>query len=83
MAKCRSSWSITKTDHDRRIVWITDENGPVSVTNDAEAICLVLGGRNDKPYRILYKDSTGRWDELIHERGVFKDFAPIDPELVP
>lgn len=58
------------------IVFISDLNrGALSVTNDAERVCRVL--HSDWPgYRIMYRDSEGRWDELRHERGVFKSFGP-------
>ena len=32
-------------------------------------------------FRIAYRDTDGRWDELRQERGVFKGFAPLDETL--
>lgn len=57
------------------IVWIVDEDGPVSVTNDAERVVTDLfrlyGDR-----RIIYQDTDGNWDELKHVGGNFGGFAP-------
>lgn len=58
-----------------------DDSSPtMSVTNDAEAVVAeVVRMHGDR--RIAYLDTDGRWDELRHERGVFKGFAPLDDEL--
>lgn len=56
-------------------VWIVDEGGELdrTVTNDAEAVVATLHpfypGR-----RIMYRDSGGQWDELVHQNGVFTGF---------
>lgn len=56
------------------IVYLADSNdGSMSITNDAEAVTAMYG---KKGHRIVYKDTMGQWDELIHENGMFKDFAP-------
>ena len=63
------------------IVWILDEDGPLSVTNDAERVVAELfktyGDR-----RIIYRDTDGNWDELQHRGSVFTGFAPAR-ELAP
>jgi hypothetical protein len=69
------SWSLVKLTPE--IVFIEDDNRDgMSVTNAAEAVCRQCfadyGAR-----RIVYKDSEGRWDELVHERGRFIRFAPF------
>lgn len=62
------------------VILIVDLNGPVSVTNDAGAVIPhardLLGAPASA--RVVYRDSTNRWDELLcHPDGSFKDFAPI------
>ena len=56
-------------------VFIIDCDGPMSVTNDAEAVVKFINdmypGR-----RIIYCDTMGNWDELLHTNGTFNGFAP-------
>ena len=74
-AEPSSEFTIVKFSGE--FVWIRDINaGALSVTNDAEAVvqklCAEYGGR-----RIIYQDSMGLWDELLHDgRGRFLGFAP-------
>lgn len=52
----------------------------ISVTNDAEAVVYKLVNEyGDK--RIVYKDSDGRWDELLHDGDQFTGFAPIGMDI--
>jgi len=65
----RSDWEVVKVTTD--IVWIIDlDIGGKSVTNDAENVVKELNikypGR-----RIIYRDTMNRWDELVHENGLF------------
>ena len=57
------------------IVFLIDEDGPLSITNDAEAVCAFENKRYPGR-RIVYRDTQGQWDELTHENGVFTGFAP-------
>ena len=55
------------------VVYIEDANdGGMSITNDAEAVVREYGKHG---HRVVSKDTMGQWDELVHEDGVFKDFA--------
>lgn len=57
---------------------LTDADGSVSITNDAEAVVAHVIPQLDAPSdRILYKDTTGQWDELMHNGQEFTGFAPI------
>jgi hypothetical protein len=70
----RSNYSISRVTEDR--VFIIDENdGALSVTNDAENVVRELNGAYPGK-RIIYRDSMLQWDELIHRDGEFVDFAP-------
>ncbi|SKA40574.1 hypothetical protein SAMN02745126_06381 [Enhydrobacter aerosaccus] len=64
-----------RIDHDRRRVWIEDQDGPRSVTNDAEAVCCEINSLHPG-YRIFCRDTIGDWDELAHCAGQFIGFAP-------
>jgi YD repeat-containing protein len=76
MAFNRSHWHTLAYDGARRLVWIVDEDdGAVSVTNDAEAVVAELYQRHPA-CRFIYRDSMGNWDELLHANGVFAGFAP-------
>ena len=77
-----SDWHVVKSDSEKRIVWIVDEDrGGKSVTNDAHNVIAML--QADYPdYRIIYRDSMGNWDELCHVGECFtgyrqaRDMAP-------
>ena len=74
----QSAYHVEK--HDAGAVWIIDEDGPLSVTNDAERVVAELfalyGDR-----RIIYRDTDGNWDELQHRGAVFIGFAVGDLPL--
>jgi hypothetical protein len=66
---------VVKTDSAARIVWIADLDEGLSVTNDAERVVGALNA--DYPgFRVIYRDTLGFWDELKHEDGEFRGFAP-------
>jgi hypothetical protein len=70
----RSVYSVRKVTVDK--VFIVDENtGMLSVTNDAEHVCAELFEKFG-PKHFLYRDTDGRWDELIHTAGIFDSFRP-------
>lgn len=70
-----SIWHAVKVDVG--IVWIVDDWNPnvLSVTNDAEAVCEAVNIKWPG-HRIIYRDTEGNWDELIHANGTFQRFAP-------
>jgi hypothetical protein len=77
-----SDWHVVKSDSDARIVWIVDEDrGGKSVTNDADNVAAELAV-NYPGYRIIYRDSIGRWDELCHDGALFVGFRPAS-EMAP
>jgi hypothetical protein len=84
----RAHWHYVAIDHARTMIFIADDDGPLSVTNDAEAVTAAAAsqdeeGRDIRSYRLIYRDSDGHWDELVHERGVFKGFAPARDVPLP
>jgi hypothetical protein len=57
-----------------------DEEGARSVTNDAEQVVAELHALGLLPpgRRLIYRDSTGAWDEMVvREGGLFVGFAPL------
>jgi hypothetical protein len=73
MLKCR--FEMTKITDDYLL--ITDLNGPMSITNDAEAVVEWLYD-NDllDDLRLYYIDSDGIKSELLHDgRGNFHGFG--------
>lgn len=63
-----------------RVVQLVDLDDGVSVTNDAENVVLEVF--NQYPNRrIVYRDTMGQWDELVHNNGVFTDFKHINGDL--
>lgn len=68
------SWTLRALTPD--IVFITDDDTGMSVTNAAElVVCQCLEQFGDR--RIVYRDSMGRWDELMHRDGRFVGFRPF------
>lgn len=70
-----SRWHTVAYDGAARMVWIVDDDGPKSVTNDAESVVHALYQRHGA-CRIIYRDTLGHWDELLHLDGIFQGFAP-------
>jgi hypothetical protein len=69
----RSHFYIKTTSPD--CVFLVDKDEGTSMTNDAESVCE-WADKNFPGKRVIYYDTTGRWDEMIHKDGVFKGFAP-------
>ena len=63
-------------------IHITDlDLGNKSVTNDVEGVLADLKklGLGMLGATVTYTDSMGQVDEIVHENGVFKGFAPWRP----
>lgn len=61
---------------DGHFLWIEDLNGYLSVTNDAERVARELADSFGVMVKVLYKDSMGNTDELVHAAGTFVGFTP-------
>lgn len=72
----KAGYKIVQVDHQAEMVFLIDRNdGDMTVTNDAEAVCdEVNNAHRDK--RIIYRDTEGNWSELDHQGGVFNGFKP-------
>lgn len=70
---CRSRFDVVKVEPG--MVWIVDRDQGMSVTNDADAVCAALAVEHGNA-RIIYRDTMGRWDELVHDHGKFQRYAP-------
>lgn len=57
------------------IMDMCNELNTKSITNDAEAVVADVHHRYPGR-RIIYRDSDSNWDELVHDNGVFVNFAP-------
>lgn len=63
-----------------RAVHLIDLDDGMSVTNDAEnVVAEVFNAYPNR--RIVYRDTMGCWDELVHNHGIFTGFAPINGDL--
>lgn len=69
----RSHYDIVKVLPDK--VYLVDRDGAISVTNDAERVCAEVNAEHPG-VRIIYCDTDGNWDELLHVAGAFQAFAP-------
>lgn len=75
-------FSLHGVNYDKEIVYIIDDEIGMSITNDAENVVMKIN--NSFPnYRIVYRDTAGTWDELVHENGVFKGFKFLDNFTMP
>lgn len=63
------------TDDAVYIVDLANECGTMSVTNDAENVVANIAQEYSNK-RIIYRDTDGQWDELVHDNGRFLRFAP-------
>jgi hypothetical protein len=68
-----STFSVSQVTTDK--IFIIDEDGVLSITNDAERVVSVLNHQYPGR-RIIYRDTVGGWDELLHNNGTFTGFAP-------
>lgn len=74
---------------DYEVVLVTNETifikdldrGGRSVTNDAEAVVERLLETYGKTRDIVYRDSQGQWDCLLHDGNEFVGFAPFRGDL--
>lgn len=60
-------------------VLLEDRGTGMSITNAAEEVVAQLAtwGSLKDGRRVLYRDTSGQWDELLHHDGRFSGFAPI------
>lgn len=72
----RASYTITKVIPGA--TFLVDNDVGMSVTNDAEAVVAEVS-KDRLDNRIFYRDTSGDWDELVHNRGTFLRFAGISP----
>jgi hypothetical protein len=64
------------------VIYIVDlDIGNMSVTNDAESVCIELTSRYGINKRIIYRDSNGDWAEMIHRNGEFLRFRHINMDV--
>lgn len=75
----RSTYSIFNVTKDPTgkysgVVFIIDEDIGMSVTNDAENVVAELLAKYPN-HRIVYRDTSGDWDELQHDNTQFTGFG--------
>ena len=79
----KSNWNIIERDDKHRLVYIEDtsnQNGGMTVTNDAEAVITFFQLQYGSDWRVVYTDTEGEQWEIIknHETwmGVDIGFKP-------
>ena len=72
------SYRITKVTPN--VVQLVDTDSGMSVTNDAERVVAEVFNLYPNR-RIIYRDTTGQWDELLHNHGIFTDFKFLNGDL--
>lgn len=51
----------------------------MSVTNAVEQVLREII-EDVRDAKVVYRDTEGKWDEIVHDRGKFKDFAPLQQD---
>lgn len=65
------------------VIALADVHGDVSVTNDADAIVAAFASRRGiRGWQIVYRDSMGNWDELVHDGRTFKGFRALNAKTL-
>jgi hypothetical protein len=78
MIKIRSNFTIVQIVFGA--VFLVDNcDDQMSVTNDAENVVHYVLSIYPKR-RIIYRDTDGNWDELVHNGIDFTNFAPLSSE---
>lgn len=72
------TWSVYEVTD--ATVFIVDNDDGVTITNDAKHVVEQLWRHYDDR-RIVYRDTMGNWDELIHVKGVFLHYAPFKEQI--
>jgi len=62
------------------VIALIDQDGPRSVTNDAENVIAALAADFDlSQYQVIYRDTRGIWDQLlVNPAGRFAGFSSIN-----
>ncbi len=61
------------------LIMLVDLDCGKSVTNDAEAVIADLATRGLlRGRRVIYRDTTGRWDKLLHDGMRFTGFRAFE-----
>lgn len=71
MARVRASFEVIRVTDSA--VYLEDMDGPVSITNDAEAVSQYVFEKHGD-VRIFYIDTQKARDELVHTKGRFNTF---------
>ena len=74
MKTLKANYAVVKVTENT--IYIVDLNGPRSITNDAERVVVDLLAEYDRFKDIIYRDSTGQWDELQHDGTKFTGYGP-------
>lgn len=66
------------------VIAIRDMDGKMSITNDAEGVVAFLASRHflTETKKLIYRDSMGFWDELVHNGKELKGFKPIRTKML-
>ena len=66
------------------VMIVVDNDRGRSVTTDAVNVVedLVRSGNLRPGDRLMYRDTMGYWDELVHHDGRFINFAPIRTQIL-
>ena len=58
-------------------LFIVDNDVGMTITNDAENVVKDVLSKYPE-HRIIYQDTDGNWDELLHQNGEFAGFKPYN-----
>lgn len=72
------TWTLAETDQGRCLIIVDLNRGAMSVTNDAEDVIAVAHEAFDLTNTpVVYRDSEGMYDQILHRNGVFTGFKAL------
>ena len=80
MGEIRSRFTVETRRGVTCLIDCASSHKTMTITNDAECVVRFLHRRGlaGPGQRVVYKDTTGVWDELTHDgMGTFTGFAPL------
>jgi len=76
MMELKSEFKIIRSTEEYVYIIDCETDGMKSVTNDAASVVSFLNEKHELgDRRLIYRDSAGQIDEILHKNGRFSGFA--------
>ena len=71
----RSEWFAERLDG--VLVLFDRDCGSTSLTNDMDQVLAAIAAEDTLPALVIYRDSDGTYDQVLHRNGVFGGFRSL------